>query len=198
MAAAARKVVVPELGRRAVAIAAAADDELALDDADRVVWQGAAVARLTRGRELRRPQLAILAGDDLSPRSRSAGAGRVSAWLEGWLASRLAALDRLAAAAASERLGGPARGIAFSLVERMGTLERSHVGSLLAHLDLEGHRALTSLGVRFGRLYLYLPDLLKPAAVEARVRLWRIAKELELMLPAAGRIVLRGEAAAAP
>lgn len=66
----------------------------------------------------------------------------------------------------------------------------------MADLDRDGQATLTRLGVRFGRLHLYLADQLKPAAVEARARLWRIWAEPGLALPVPGRTVLRGAAAA--
>ena len=196
--AAARQVLLPELARRARAIVEDGDGHFTFGDGETVTWRGEALARLGPGRELRRPQLRLLAGDELRAATRAAVAGRLDQWLDGWLATRLRALDRLAAAAGAAELGGAARGLAFSLVEEMGTAEREPLEPLLRNLDPDGHAALTRLGVRFGRLHLYLPDLLKPAAVEARLRLSRLWSGLDIPAPPAGRTVLRDLPAAIP
>jgi ATP-dependent RNA helicase SUPV3L1/SUV3 len=195
MLSAARRIIGPELGRRAILIAAAGKDAFQLDDQDRVLWGGAAIARLVRGAEPRRPRLELIAAEELSDVARSASARRLEQWLDGWTGARIGTLVRLAEMAGSAALAGPARGIAYVLAENLGSVERARVESLLRDLDASGHGALTRLGVRFGRLHLYLADQLKPAAVEARGRLWRIWAEPALALPVPGRTVLRGEEA---
>lgn len=189
MAAAARRVVGPELARRVARLLAAADAAFALDDADRIVWDGAPVARLVRGPDLRRPALETLAGEELPERHRVAVRARLQHWLDAWLGRRLAALDGLAAE--GPRLGGPGRGIAFSVVEGLGSAVREPLADLLRDLADPDRAALTRLGLRFGRQYLYLADLLKAGAVEARLRLWRLWTGDPLRLPPPGRTVLR-------
>ncbi len=187
-AAAARRVLLPELARRSRAIVADADTAFALGERDEIVWHGAALARLAAGREPRRPVLELLAGDELSAAAAIAVRGRLERWLAGWLDRALRPLDRLGD---SGGLGGPARGIAFSLVEGFGTAERAPLEPLLRHLGEADRVALGRLGVRFGRFHLYLADLLKPAAIEARLRLTRLWLGLDIPLPPRGRTVLR-------
>ena len=189
MAAAARRVVGPELARRVARLVAAEDAALTLDEADHIIWGGAAVGRLVRGPELRRPGLEILAGEELPQRHRAAVRARLQGWLDAWLSRRLGALDRLADA--QPRLAGPGRGIAFSVVEGLGSIAREPVAELLRDLGAPDRAALTRLGLRFGRRHLYLADLLKAGAVEARLRLWRVWAGRPLCLPPPGRTVLR-------
>ena len=92
---------------------------------------------------------------------------------------------------AAIELGGAGRGIAFRLVEQLGTLRREEAESLLGILRTADRRALGRLGVRFGLHHLYLPDLLKPAANEARARLLRVFHGRTIALPPPGRTVLR-------
>src|SRR5690606_3648075 len=61
-------------------------------------------------------------------------------------------------------------------------------------LDKAARAQLTRHGVRFGRLFVFVHDLLRPAAIEARARLTRIAASGGPPLPPAGRTVLRGAA----
>ena len=197
-AAAARRVLVPELARRARAIAEDGDGAFALGEGEEIAWQGQPLARLLRGHEPRRPWLELLASDELRTTTRAVLAARLERWLEAWLGTRLGALDRLAAATASADLGGAARGIAFTLVEELGSAERQPLEPLLADLGAEGHAALTRLGVRFGRLHLYLPELLKPAAVEARRSIVRLWSGVDLPALPPGRTVIRRLAAQLP
>ena len=94
-------------------------------------------------------------------------------------------MEALTQAAHDEALGASARGIAFRLHEALGCVGREEVESLLPALTAADRAALGRLGVRFGWHHLFLPALLKPAAVEARVRLWRLAAGTRL--PPAGR-----------
>ncbi|HMR31806.1 MAG TPA: helicase-related protein [Geminicoccaceae bacterium] len=197
-AAAARRVLTPELARRARAIAGDGDDAFVLDEDEEIRWHDEPLARLLRGREPRRPRLELLASEELRATTRAVLVERLERWTEGWLSTRLRALDRLAAAAGSADLGGAARGIAFTLVEELGSAERRPLEPLLADLGPEGHAALTRLGVRFGRLHLYLPDLLKPGAIEARRRIVRLSGAGALPAVPPGRTVLRRLPAALP
>jgi ATP-dependent RNA helicase SUPV3L1/SUV3 len=189
MAAAARRVVGPELARRVVRLLAAADAAFGFDDTDRIVWEGAPVGRLVRGPGLRRPMLETIAGEELPERHRAAVGARLRRWLDLWLGRRLAALDRLAVEGA--RLGGPGRGIAFSVVEGLGSAAREPLADLLGDLAGSDRAALTRLGLRFGRRHVYVADLLKAGAIEARLRLWRVWAGEPLQLPPPGRTVLR-------
>jgi ATP-dependent RNA helicase SUPV3L1/SUV3 len=191
LSAAARRAVLPELQRRATAILRAEDDAFHLDEEDRIVWQGAVIARLEAGDDLLRPRLRLLANEELGAQARSALEQRLGRWLVAWIGRRLGPLRAIADAASGDELGGPGRGIAFVLAEALGSARRTEAESLIVRLDDGDRRRLTRLGVRLGRLHLYVPKLLKPAAVEARARLWRIARGRSLPLPEPGWTVLR-------
>jgi ATP-dependent RNA helicase SUPV3L1/SUV3 len=107
-------------------------------------------------------------------------------------------LRALEKASREEGLGAAARGIVFRLHEALGLLGREEVASLLPDLPAEDRAALGRLGVRFGWHHVFLPALLKPAAVEARVRLWRLARAAAAPVPPPGRTVLRGDEAPPP
>ena len=130
-------------------------------------WDGEPVAQLGTGKALLAPQLALdpaLAG--LTPALRQ----RLSAALEHWLGQALAPLAplRRIETAASDAAAGPAlRALLIQLVEVGGMLERA--GSGLDRLSKEQRDYLRRLGVRVGALDLFVPDMLKPAALAA----WR-------------------------
>ena len=90
-----------------------------------------------------------------------------------------------------EDLTGAGRGVAYRLAEEQGVMRRGEADSLIRDLSSTDRRALARLGVRFGQHHVYVPDLLKPAASEARARLSRIFHGRPQPLPPPGRTVLR-------
>jgi ATP-dependent RNA helicase SUPV3L1/SUV3 len=195
LARAARKAVGPELFRRAKAIGAAPNGAFSLAGGDAILWEGAVLGRILPGPEVLRPRVKAAASDVLAERAADAVEARLARWLESWLAQRLAPLHRLAEAAAGDDIGGAARGIAFSVLEGLGSAEREPLERLLGQLSQADRRRLTRLGLRFGRLSIFIQDLLRPGAIEARARLLRLQGEGPLELPPPGRTVLRaGEA----
>ncbi len=189
---AARRAVGPSLRARAGDLVAEPDTAFSLGEREEILWRGAAVARLRATGDRLAPRIELLADPMLDSGTAGRARQRLQAWLQAWLGERLAALEALTQAAHDEALGPSARGIAFRLHEALGCVGREEVESLLPALTAADRAALGRLGVRFGWHHLFLPALLKPAAVEARVRLWRLATGTTVALPPAGRTVLRG------
>ena len=194
LAAAARRVVGRELGRRARALEDAADEALSLDGEALVLWEREPVARLLAGTDPLRPRIAPLVADDHGSGLGARVTRRVERWLEGWLGRRLGPLHELRRAAEGDRLAGPARGIAWRIVEGLGSAERAPVEDLLASLAEADRVSLAELGVRFGRAWVYLPQLLKAGPIEARARLLSLARPPGPPVPPPGATVLRGSA----
>ena len=154
----------------AAALAADTDDAFALGDDGGVAWRGASVARLVAGASPLEPQVALRAdeglGRDLAARARR----RIESWLAGHLGEGLAALFDLRDAGFS----GAARGLAFQLVEALGSLPRRSVRALVADLPAAERRRMRALGVRFGLEAVYLPAMIKPKAARFRALLWSV------------------------
>ncbi|MFP5395598.1 MAG: helicase-related protein [Alphaproteobacteria bacterium] len=143
-----------------------ADPGFSLDGA-RVLWDDEPVARLDPGRNLLVPRVLLDASLDSLPADLRQ---RITSRLEQWLTVSLAALQplhRLDTAAGEAASGPELRALLIRLVESGGMLERS--GSALERLSPEQRDRLRKLGVRVGALDLFVPDMLKPAALVA----WR-------------------------
>ena len=136
----------------------------------RLLWREQPVARLTPGAEALGPRVAPDARDHLDSALRN----RVRRRLEAWIGARVA--DTLAplAEARDAPLKGAARGLIYQLCETLGSLSRASAAVQVAALGREERKALRRLGVRIGRESVYMPALLKPAAVETRVLLWSV------------------------
>ncbi len=190
-AAAARRAALPNLRRRCAELVAAPDREIAWGEGDTLVWQGVAVARVERGKSIQAPRCRPELDPTLEPAVQERVRRRLERWVAAWVDGRLGALARLREASGADGLSGPARGIAYRLVELQGVVRRAEAESLVRDLTAEDRRALARLGVRLGRHHLFLPDLLRPAAAEARARLLRIFHGHALPAVAAGSTVLR-------
>ena len=183
---AARRALQAEMARRVRRLEEASDSVFTLGDDGVIHWQGAEVARLAPGPTTLTPAVQTLHDELLEPAQRDRVQTRLASWLRSTVAAPLAPLFRLAAA----DLAGPARGLAFQLVVGLGVLPRSAAAGLVAGVGREGRRELTALGVRFGHGRLYLPALLKPAAIAMRALLHAVHHGLPLPppLPPAGRV----------
>ena len=191
LTAAARRTGLPVLRRRAGELVAAPDDALTLGDDDCLRWQGAIVARLRSGTTVLAPRLQLELDPTLDAAAQDRVRRRLGRWIDSWIGERLGALARLRQAARGDGLTGAGRGIAYRLVEQQGAMRRAEADSLVRDLAQPDRRALARLGVRFGQHHVFVPDLLKPAASEARTRLLCIFHGRPQSLPPPGRTVLR-------
>ena len=164
---------------------------MTLGDDDSLRWQGAIVARLRPGATVLAPRLQLELDPTLDAAAQDRVRRRLDRWLDSWIDERLGALARLRQAARGDGLTGAGRGIAYRLVEQHGTMRRAEADSLVRDLAQPDRKALARLGVRFGQHHVFMPDLLKPAASEARTRLLRIFHGRPQSLPPPGRTVLR-------
>ncbi len=168
---AAAKVLGRELGERADALVAAADDAITLAPNGRILWAGSEIARLERGESVLKPKLQIYSDEHLGSSERERMAKRLHGWLEAHLAARIKPLVALSEAT---DLAGLARGLAFRLTENLGTLRRDAVADEVKALDQNARAQLRAYGIRFGAFNIYIPALLKPAAADLLLLLWAL------------------------
>jgi ATP-dependent RNA helicase SUPV3L1/SUV3 len=72
-------------------------------------------------------------------------------------------------------LSGAAKGIAFILYERLGSVPTAEIGHLIRAMQESDKPRLARLGLRFGVETVYMPELLKPAQIELRSLLFSLA-----------------------
>ena len=142
-------------------------------------WDGEAIARLGEGRSRLVPRIVLdKTLDGLTGEQKRA----LETGLATWLSSAFAALEPLArieAASADPSAGPQLRALLIRLVDAGGILERD--GSGLDQLLPDQRKLLTRLGVKVGTLDLFVPELLRPAALGA----WRSLRAVDgVNLPA--------------
>ena len=89
-------------------------------------------------------------------------------------------------------LSGAAKGIAFILYERLGSVPTAEIGHLIRAMQESDKPRLARLGLRFGVETVYMPELLKPAQIELRSLLFSLANGafFEGAPPPAGRVAI--------
>ncbi|MBC7504228.1 MAG: helicase [Sandarakinorhabdus sp.] len=191
--AAAERTLVKELACRAGALAAADDAAIRLEFAGRMpprlVWNGARVASLRRGRDALAPQIAldrslsVLAAGD-----RQAVLGRLTGWFGDSLGRELGALVGLSGL--REIVSPVARGLIVRLVERLGSLRRADAEDQVLSLTRADRAAITRAGVRLGAEHVFMAALLRPEATRWRLALWAVWENVAELppLPVPGRV----------
>jgi ATP-dependent RNA helicase SUPV3L1/SUV3 len=181
---AAHRALAGEIAARVGRLEIDADDALALAADGHIAWHGEAVGHLAPGPDVLRPGVEPLAGEAMKPELRERLRRRLAAWLADTVGRRLEPL--LGARAAV--LNGAARGLVFRLSEALGSMPRKGAEEQVAALYRADRRTLRTLGIRIGRESIYMPALIKPAAVEIRSALWSALNGRGVALPPPGRV----------
>ncbi|MEQ9226186.1 MAG: helicase-related protein [Parvibaculum sp.] len=171
--AAASQALAGEIADRAQRLVTAPDADISLSDHGRIIWAGHPVAELKAGDNALTPRLELLAGEELNGPAREQVLARLEAWLKMHIANVLAPLVTLRDTAEIE---GLARGIAFQLVENLGSLKRDRIAEEVRALDQAARGQLRKHGVRFGAYSVFIPALLKPAPARLLLTLWVLTR----------------------
>jgi ATP-dependent RNA helicase SUPV3L1/SUV3 len=179
---AARRALRVEMAARVGRLESAPDDAFSLDEAHRLHWDGAPVARLVRGDTPLRPRLAVRSSEFLDGAARERVRARLQRLVDCAIRTDLAPLfTAVGFAAQTSELRGPLHRLTEALGVVPGATE-DWIGP-----DLRGK--LKPIGVRAGRYALFMPALLKPRAMLMRARLWAIWNGTKLAdLPDAGLV----------
>ncbi len=181
--AAANRVLRAEIERRARHLVKSGDGDFVLETDGTILWQGAPVGRLARGETPLAPKIEPITADFLEGEARESVRRRLDLVVRHRIAGDLGALVTLP----SLPLGPAGRGLAYRLVESLGTLG---AGAGPVELNAEDRKRLTGIGLRFGTETLYLAPLLKPRAVALRAVLWSVWRGLggPAPVPVPGRL----------
>lgn len=160
--AAANRTLREEIGARVARLAAAPDEDFALTAGGQVLWRSTPVARLVRTHDVLAPRVDLLTTELLDVPRREQARRRLAAWLQAHLRAHLSPLP------ADPNQAPAVRGLLFTLASNLGSLPRRALSARLNDLGAEERRALVRAGVTLGRLSVFWPGLLKPAAIRLR------------------------------
>ena len=89
-------------------------------------------------------------------------------------------------------LTGAAKGIAYIVFERLGSVPTSEIAHLARNMHETDKPILARLGLRFGVETVYMPEMLKPAQIHLRSLLWSLHEGafFDGAPPPAGRVAI--------
>jgi ATP-dependent RNA helicase SUPV3L1/SUV3 len=190
-----------ELSTRAARFVRSVDDSIVLSSDGVMRWLGDPVARLVAGEKPLAPRTVLLASDALAGEEREAAQNRAALWLAAHVRKLLGPLIALEEGA---ELPEAARSLGAKVGEALGVLDRERVRNEVRALDQTTRGAFRKLGVRFGSLYIYVPQLLKPGPRGLCTQLWMLMRGAEagadqlLAFASAGRTSFGNDGALSP
>ena len=197
---AARKILPKEIERRVKELLMSDNEAFKFDDDGSIVWQNNKVAKLTNGEILYSPKVIIINSEFLSFEQIKQIEIRVNEAIEKNIENILSEaiklknpiLDFEQQKSESEKhhngsvkkndnekkldesISGKALGIAYQVYEGIGSAQINNLSMSIANLSEIDKRNLARLGLRLGVETIYLPNLLKPAAIKLRALLWSV------------------------
>ena len=174
--AAAERHLVRERAVRAMALASAADAELALDLTEGhppgIRWRGVLVATLARGKSRLAPRIVpVRSVSELDAHQLAAITARLDQWVDAQIGDRLARLIAIGSVARDAATPPAMRALLAALLDNGGVIVREEVDASLKQLDPEQRQQLRAMQISTGSLDLFAPALLKPAAQRWRAGL---------------------------
>ena len=166
---AARKGVEKELIKRVDNIVS--NGEIEISNENKIIWKDNPIAWLKKGNSYLNPEIDIIADDALSLDSKNKLILYLNKWLNDHIDKVLGDLIKLTKHKIENKY---LRGLVFQLYENNGVVKRNNVEQVVKSIPTEERRKLWDMGIKIGRYHIYLPKMLKPKAVEFRVRLWKI------------------------
>ena len=190
-----------ELSTRAARFVRSVDDSIVLSSDGVLRWLGDPVARIVADEKVLAPRAVLLADDALAGEEREAAQTRANLWLAAHVKKLLGPLIALEEGA---ELPEGARALGARIGEALGVLERERVRNDVRALDQTTRSAFRKLGVRFGSLYIYVPQLLKPGPRALCTQLYMLKRGAEagadqlLAFASAGRTSFANDGALSP
>ena len=202
---AASKVLAQEIKNRAEELNQAEDGELSIIFGDPLTrstinWRGVVIGRIEKGASILTPRAVVLPTPILQGDALNIVQDKLNRWLDHYIQETLATLFALQEAVngaknddGKELITGMARGVAFQIVEKLGTIPRRIIAKEFKEVDRDGRFQIKQLGVWLGAASLYIPSLLKPAPAQLRLLLWAIYNDQHNLpnIPPAGLCTIK-------
>ena len=166
---AARQAIVPELMRRALKIIESKSFEINNDN--KIHWMNKPIAYITKGKDYLNPKLVLLVDEAIDLESKEKLQINLEKKLNDLIClelSNLVSLNKL------KFKNGYVRALCYQLYENNGVIKRESVHEMIKNISKEDRLNLRKAGVKIGRYHIFLPKMLKPNAVNLRIKLWKL------------------------
>jgi ATP-dependent RNA helicase SUPV3L1/SUV3 len=188
---AARQAIVPELMRRTNQIINS--EIFKLNEDHKIYWMDSPIAYITKGKDYLNPKLELLVDEAIDLESKEKLRLNLEKKLYELISLELSDLVNLSKAKFKNNY---ARALCYQLFENNGVIKRNSVQQMIKNINKEDRISLRKAGVKIGRYHIFLPKMLKPNAVELRVKLWKLffSEDKQYTIPRPGLNFLKNEA----
>ena len=187
---AARQAISPELMKRVNKITKS--EVIKLNEDHRIYWMDSPIAYITKGKNYLNPKLEIIVDDAMDLESKEILKKNLEKKLYSLISSELSDLVNLSN---SKFKNNYVRALCYQLFESNGIIKREKVYEMIKNITKEDRVIVKKAGIKIGRYHIFLPKMLKPAAVDLRVKLWKLYynEDKEYVVPKSGLNFLKNE-----
>ena len=187
---AARQAIAPELMRRVNRIIKS--EVLKLDDDHKIYWMDCPIAYISKGINYLNPKLKLIVDEAIDPETKEKLKINLEKKLLSLISSELSDLVNLSK---SKFKNNYARALCYQLFEKNGVMKRKMVNEMIKNISKDDRSNLRKAGVKIGRYHIFLPRMLKPSAVNLRVKLWKLyyPEDKKYIIPKYGLNFLKDE-----
>jgi len=187
---AARQAIAPELIRRASRIIK--NEVFEVGDDHKIYWMDYPIAYISRGKNYLCPKLELLVDEAIDLESKEKLKTNLEKKLNILISSELSDLVNLSK---SKFKNNYVRALCFQLFENNGVIKREKIHQMIKNISKDDRLSLRKVGVKIGRYHIFLPKMLKPNAVNLRVKLWKLyfPEDKKYIIPKSGLNFLKDE-----
>ena len=187
---AARQAIAPELMRRANKIIKS--EEFRLDEDHKIYWMDNPIAYIIKGKNYLNPKLELIVDEAIDLESRKKLKINLEKKLYALISTELSDLVNLSKSTFKNNY---ARALCYQLFEKNGVMKREEINKMILSVSKEDRLNLRKSGVKIGRYHIFLPKMLKPSAVDLRVKLWKLyfSQDKKYIIPKSGLNFLKNE-----
>ena len=187
---AARQAIAPELMRRANKIVQS--KEFKINDDHKIYWMDSPIAYISKGRDYLNPKLELLVDEAIDQDSKIKLKNYLEKKLYELIYTELSDLVNLSETKFKNRY---VRALCYQLFENNGVIKRESIYQMIKSISKEDRVSIRKAGIKIGRYHIFLPRMLKPNAVDLRIKLWKLfyPEDNKYDIPKSGLNFLKNE-----
>ena len=187
---AARQAIVPELMRRVNKIVE--NESFEINDDHKIYWKDHPIAYISKGIDYLSPKLELIVDEATDLESKEKLKINLEKKLSKLISSELSDLVNLSKSKFENRY---VRALCYQLFENNGVVIREAVNQIIKNISKEDRVHLRRAGIKIGRYHIFLTKMLKPSAVNLRIKLWKLffSKDKNFTIPKSGLNFLKDE-----
>ena len=187
---AARQAISPELSKRVESIIK--DNFLKINEDNKIYWMDSPIAYISKGNNYLNPKLNLIVDEAIDLESKEKLKVNLEKKLYALISSELSDLVNLSK---SNFKNNYVRALCYQLFEKNGVMKRESIQQMIKNISKEDRIELRKTGVKIGRYHIFLPRMLKPNAVDLRIKLWKLyyPEDSDNAIPKSGLNFLKNE-----